>query len=481
MKLELDLELITDACLSTANHTLGDPETHHYIPGRTLWGAIANQAYRSGNWTPEEAFRVFHQGSVSISDALPIDSEHRSYPTPLAWHEPKNTAGQNLRNFALESVREACRGEQHKGRKPGWISADGKEVSIKTDYSLRTSVDSSGKARDGLLFGLPVVRAGTRFHATLSGPEAEVEKLVRLFSPGELRVGRSKNSELGLLRVSRRGHPVGKLAHGKGASQKISIFCVSRCIVRDPVTGAPTLQPGPEVFGLPKDWNFDGNSSFLRSARVVHFNSKRGRPETERFAIERGSVLTFRGPAAVELQDVIRSVEGGVGEHCGEGYGEVLIAPTWLTEDKPFTVAKPEPAQVVQAKEPADSLFGWAKRRAQQKDRAISLYSEAQEQAEKLRRYRVPSSQWGVLRRMAREARFQPARASNLWNDVFSRDEKNPGFLGSGKRVLSQAWKRAAEPLEKSCGSYREDLPMFLEFLASACMRPAPEQNGEMS
>lgn len=475
MNLELDLELLTDACLSTSNHSLGEPETHQYIPGRTLWGALATLAYRSQAFSEEDAFRIFQQGAVRISDALPIQSNQRCYPLPLAWHEPKNTPGQKLQNFALKSVRQQCT-DQHQGKKGGWVSADRREVKVETDFSLRTSVDPSGKAREGLLFGLPVLRAGTRFHATLRGAQVDLDKVLALVKNQELRVGRSKNSELGLLKVTRRSQPAQRLEHGSGSVSSVSVLCVSRCIFRDSQTGAPSLRPSPTAFGLPADWTFDGASSFVRTTGVVHFNAKRGRPETERFAIERGSVLTFQGNP-VDLKSVVSFVENGVGEHWGQGYGEVLVAPVWLTDDKPFSISPQEEPSAAGAAEPADPLFHWARQRAGKKTGAIKLYSQAQEAADRFRRYRIPGSQWGVVRRMAREARFHPPLAARLWEDLFSREK---GFLYSGKRKLSEGWKRALQPLEEACKEKcsQPDLPIFLEFLASACMRPT---KGELS
>ena len=110
----------------------------------------------------------------------------------------------------------------------------------------------------------------------------------------------------------------------------------------------------------------------------------------------------------------------------------------------------------------------------------MGLYSQAQQAADRLRRYRIPGSQWGVVRRMAREARFQPGLAASLWEDLFSKEK---GFLNSGKRKLSSGWKQALGPLEDACQEKRTqaDLPVFLEFLASACMRPAPELKGDLS
>lgn len=479
MILELDFELLTDACFSAANHTLGEPETHHHIPGRTLWGALANLAYRNKDFTAEEAFRLFQQGAVRVLDAVPASGDQRAYPTPFSWHQPKNEPGGAFQNFAMKSVREEFKAKQYKALKGGWTTANLQLLEIKPEYSLRTSVDASGKARDGLLYGLPLLRKGTRFWGALVGAEMDVNRIFALIPNGELRLGRSKNSELGLVHVRKRGTAIASLAPSKGRVDRVSFLCASRCVFRDPLTGSSTFTPGPGAFGLPESWRFDAQSSFVSSARVVHFNSKRGRPESERFALERGSVLTFfTDGEKVALEELSSKLQSGVGEHRGQGYGEVIVSPTWLTDVDPIICKHPAMPKDKVATPPDDELFRWVSGRAEQKEKAISMYEQAVREAGGLRKYGVPASQWGVLRRWAREARFQPARAARLWDEVFHEES---GYVTTGKRKLSEHWERAAPALERVCRERRSqaELPIFLELLAGCCMRPDGDKKGE--
>lgn len=472
MKVELDLELLSDVCLSSSNRTLGEPHTHDYLPGRALWGALASEAYRRGGKWADEAFRLFQQGAVRVLDAVPVCGSQRAFPAPRAWHYPKaELEPAAYHNFALESVRREGKGKQFKAFEGGWVSADGSRVTVETSHSLRTAVDPTGKARDGLLHGLPVIPAGHRFWAALAGSQEDVERVCELFGR-EVRLGRSRNTELGLVKLSRRQQPIGTLSPGNGQARQVSFLCLSRCIFRDQRTGAPTLQPAPEEVGLDPSWRFDPSSSFLKFARIVHFNAKRGRPESERLALERGSVLTFAGKEPVDLAEVVARVEGGVGEHRGQGYGELLVAPAWLTEER-VEVQPFRQEAATKASPPDDPLFDWASKQASKRRQAGVLYTEACDQAEGFRRYKLPASQWGVLRRMAREARFRDSQARTLFDDLF--DDKR-GFLTTGKRRLSKGWNNASKQLFEVCQKRQADLPMFLELLASACMRPAGEE-----
>lgn len=468
--LELELELLSDVCVSTSNRTLGPAGTFQCIPGRTLWGAVATRAYRAG-MPEEEAFRLFHQGAVRILDAVPLHGDSRTYPVPRSLHRRKDHPGQEAWNFALEEVREEQRDLQFKPVAEGWLTPEGRRVEVDTVFTLRTSIDPSGRAREGLLFGLPALRAGTRLWTALVGEQKDVERVAQLMLGAEgLRVGRSRNVELGLVRVSRRTRPAAQLPVKGGATRRISFLCVSRCLFRDDANGAATLLPRASAFGLDEGaWRFDEASSFVRTARISHFNSKRRRPETERLAVERGSVLTFVGSGdPVDPRDLAARLSGGVGEHRGEGYGEVLVAPSWLDE-RTVLLDEPVTLKLQVAPAPGDELFAWASSTARARASARTLYEEAGKCAARLRKHRVPASQWGELRAKARTARFRGRKGADLRQEV-------EAWLTTGRRGLSARWRYARAPFLEACGQHLDELPLFLEHLASACMRPGLEE-----
>ncbi|CAN0502929.1 unnamed protein product, partial [Phaeothamnion confervicola] len=180
-------------------------------------------------------------GAVRFYDAVLSLEGQRTYPAPASWQIEKDSIGATYHNFALASVRTETKGRQFKAKKGGWITADGTTATAETVYSLRTAVDSSGKAREGLLYGISALRAGTRMSGAIEGSEEDLKAVLDILLGAHLRLGRSRNQELGLVKVTRRQSPVKALADGAAESKTISFLCVSRCIFRDVATGAPRL------------------------------------------------------------------------------------------------------------------------------------------------------------------------------------------------------------------------------------------------
>lgn len=467
LRVELDIELVSDVCISATNRTLGAAETLTSLPGRTLWGLAATLCYQAG-MDEAEAFQLFHQGAVRFADAVPVHLGHRSYPTPRAWHVPKSAgAAAAARNLAVDAGEAEV---QHKPLAAGWLTPDGSRIEVATSHALRTSVDRSGKPRDGLLYGLPTIQAGQNFWTCISGPADAVERVVAALTRDDLSLGRSRNTELGRVRFRRRSTPIGALADGDGPTgETLSFLCVTRCVLRDPATGAPTLQPFGAAFGLDAGWAYDPARSFVRTARVVHFHGKRGRPETERFALERGSVVTFRkAGGGADWAAVLAATRAGVGEHVGEGYGEVLAAPTWLSAaTHPLRVASAEQTPVAP---PTDALFAWARREADAQKASRNSFEAACALAPELARFKVPPAQWGAVHALARAARIRQA------SDEAFRAELQQ-YLGEGRRNVDAGWKGGARQqlLEALQRPDRSNIPQFVEYLAGACMRAGRE------
>jgi hypothetical protein len=463
---ELEVELLSDVSISASNSTLGEAETLTCLLGRTLWGVAANQAYAAG-MDESEAFRLFHQGGVRFLDAVPMHGNARTYPTPRSWHQQKKaTDSRTVFNLVAGTGPD---GAQLKPVSDGWLTPGGGRVEVPTSLSLRTSIDRSGRARAGLLFGIPVMEAGSRFWTRLSGEAAALECILEGLQRSDVSLGRSRHTELGRVRIRVRPQPAECLRDVFDvANGKVSFLCASRLLLRDPATGFPSLTPDPRAFGLDEGWIWRSEASFIRTASVVHFNGKRARPETERHAIERGSVITFVGAGDPDWAAVREAVARGVGESTGQGYGEVVVNPVWLTGTE-FEVVRSEAARQ-KAAEPADELFRWARAEAQQRQASRGAYEDARAAAAQFQRYAIPPAQWGILHAMARAARTRGKSSGELKEAVIE-------FLKEGKRNVAGQWKGGAMMALESFLD-RADSPVFLEHLASACMRLEREATG---
>ncbi len=473
MRVEWELELLTDVSVPPSARTLGGASTLQYIPGRALWGAAADAAYRSGV-ASSEAFRLFHQGAVRFFDALPAFGQARCVPTPLSWQKPKFGAVV-IRNVATAQGRELASERQHTRLDDApWRAPDGTPVYVELRHSLRTAVTSEGKADAGLLFGIRSMVAGTVLRGGLEGREADVARVQELLGT-EVRVGHSRSAEFGRVRL--RVVPAGPGLRGvDGKATEIRFLCVTRLALRDAHTGLPTFTPDPAAFGLPGGWVFDPEASQLRTSRYSPYNAHRRRPELERQVIDPGAVLSFRagsGATAVDLGELRAWVGRGVGEWVHEGLGEVVAEPQWLaspTIELPVRGAQRcggAPAAAPPA--PTGELFAWASRRASERRASREALRWAYEKALEFDRFRLPPSQWGEVHRLAREARFRTGGAAWLI-DQLARHL-------SGTRALSWAW--GARARGTTAGDYLlsvvrplgDDAPIRIELLASAAMR----------
>jgi len=471
--IELILDLETDVSLRESNRTLGSVGTLTWLPGRVLWGAAAAAAYRSG-MAEAEAFRLFHRGRIRFRDAVPLAGDARCYPVPRSWHLPKGSdARSGVRNLAVGASDPDI---QWQPVAEGWLTVDASVVTVRTEVSMRTALDRTGRAREGLLHTLPVIRAGTRFWTTISGPSDEVEAVVRTMEAEGLSLGKSKNTELGRVRVIRAPLPVERLDSGpEVVAGSVMFLCVSRVVLRHSGTGFPTLMPDPVDFGLDPTWRFVPERSFVRSVSVVHFNSWRARPETERLALEKGSVVAFAGGQSLPDPGRLRDVaEAGVGEWRHQGYGEVLVNPRWLLDPDPVLSGPVSgSSSLTSHPEPEDELFRWAHQRARLSRARLDVFERAMALARQLAGYEIPPAQWGALHRKARRARIYGMTTDALVEDL-------KAWFGSGRRNVAEAWKGGAKDmLLESLRSETDRAAILLEQLANAGMRGQRESAGE--
>lgn len=471
MALYLELQLLSDVAVPRSNRSLGGAESLDFVPGRALWGAAASFAFESGV-SSDDAFMLFHGGRLRFLDAVPTEDGARTYPTPKSWHQKKY--GDETVNLCVPEQRAAIRGLQYESLSGGFRSADGREVQVERHHTLRTSVTATGRAGEGLLFGIDAIREGTRLHAVVEGDGEALESIRSLLVDKELRLGRSKSAELGLVSCKESNTEPTRLELFKKPTNRVFFLCCSRLALRNEGTGAPTFTPWPEAFGLPNSWRLDPNASFIRTTNYSPFNAKWKRPELERLVIDMGSVISFEGDEPIELDSVRSRVASGVGSYRGEGLGQVVAHPRWLTEGEVSLpkaqkqISRPTPT------EPDDELFHWASRRRDERAAARRALRWAAERSSEFERFKVPPSQWGVLHGLAREARHRPDGQHWIKEQVSE-------LVSKGVSKLSRGWgagageERAGKALVALVEGGVEDLPIRLELLAGRCLRHAKE------
>ncbi len=375
--LVFELVLEDDAVFSASAATAGDHTGLDYIPGAAVRGAVAAALYRR---LGSAARVVFHSGAVRFHDALPIaETGETGWPVPLSFHRPKDVAKAGriaaTRNLHLVGM-DGKQPEQWRG---AYVTASGGVFGVDMRYVLKNSVsEATGRVEEGGLFGHHRICRGQKFALTIdidSDVEPEIVELIDETIMSGPKLGRSRNTEFGRVRVTRRA-PETRKASAPSADMRV-VWLLSDTILFDGF-GCSSVVPTAEGFGL-AGAVFRADRSFLRVATRSFFNSALGMHEPEQTVLCRGSVLVFEGGSGGRA-----STPDVVGPGRDRGLGRFVVDHPLLLEGAPLTRAV-EIAKMKSADDdPVDvsaeeaSVLAWLSRsRSASRDPALSFAREA--------------------------------------------------------------------------------------------------------
>lgn len=344
-RIHVRLRLEQPCVASATSVSEGGHSSLPFIRGRALLGAVARrfeEAREAGI-----AWDVFFSGRVRFSDARVLDPRSGApcLPVPLSWHAPKGHAVEDLVTHATGWADHAVvfgaerAGGVALGRSGRQLGPSGRLQSVATTHGLRTAVDHDRQAAaTSQLFGYEAITAGTTlgFHVDmdLEGvPAAKATALLQVAFAQPLYLGRSRSAEYGRARAEIVG-PWPLVAEGAALQDNgdaiVLVLCASEVEAHD-AAGRPGAIPAATELGLPVDWRLDHARTFVRRVRWAPFNGHWRRRDVERIALEAGSVLAYRGPAAaLDLRLARGTAAAGVGSHRAEGLGRVILQPALL-------------------------------------------------------------------------------------------------------------------------------------------------------
>jgi CRISPR-associated protein Csx10 len=434
---QIAITLDADAVFTRSSATVGRPASLDRIPGATLLGAAASRLYEA---LGDRAVEVFETGAVRFGDALPAGPDGTpALPTPLSWHREKR----GDRVFDL-SLAERPEGVQLTQLRAGWRlqSAGGtRALTVDRRSSMRTAING-GMAREGFLYGVEAVPAGTRFVASIAADDAKLlEQTVEALTRASIRLGRSRSAEFGGATVTLHTPAAATEPASPVAAGRLRLLAVSDLALRDPKSGGPRLVTTAADFGLDAAWQLDLGRSFLRFRRYSPFNGHRRRPESEHQVIVAGSVLTFHGPGldAAALGQLRTRLRDGVGLHRGRGLGQLLAEPALLSVAEPRLIEGERSKGGKQAapKPPSDPAFAVFAARAEALRQKERIWEKAVEASQRFHTDKPSAAQWGELR-----SRAQRARRANQSRQTFLDGLQDQ----VGRGLLISQWGRRESP-----------------------------------
>lgn len=445
------LTLQDDTIFADSGATEGGLQTLRYVPGASIWGALASRLYKSFQ-ARDFHHAAFHHDRIRCLDGLPVGaSGYPGLPAPGVWHRRKtdgagDCSGENsILNLARRGPEH---GVQRKSMRNVSICGDGSVVDVFTTQVLKTAMEPGmERARNSQLFNYTALRAGQQFIAHVqadSDLDADIWDAVKSeLKDTVLRLGRSRSAQFGRVhcqevpeRSIHHGWPVSDSSVMVDGRQRLTFWCVSDAGLYDEF-GHPTVSPSPSQFGLdPRVWQYRAAASAVEIRRYSPFNGYRKSHDSERLLLRRGSVLSFDAVPGETLLDTAalsalrEKLSTGIGLYRGSGCGQVVVQPAWAqTEFVVFTTGS-NPLPLAQASRRPDPVepsaaekhfLQWLQERAGQgvvaDDRAAQIAQQisvalrsTMQQATKLSGGNAAlvtptRSQWGQLQEAGKTAR----------------------------------------------------------------------------
>lgn len=373
----LTLQLCAPLALHQTRTGVQYVETHNYIPGTALRGALA-ETYLAQHSQPDDTFHaLFLSDQVQYGDLWPTIEGQSTTLIPTTAQACKRDHLKHATSFrdtlldALSSQYTDVKCKECNeplDRVSGYLCDMETVQSLSSRSRLRVSTaierGTGTVAREMLftqhtLIGKRQVNGEDTFEKDakvlfqgsirLSNPalQNELESLLQPDTPMFLGSGRSRG--LGQVKITswqatvtfaslegrwKKFNAVASRASRNSGVCYFSLTLLSHLALRDnllrPILGEVT----PQHFGLPDcvTWVHYGESAqlvlFLSAVTVAGWNVALGLPKTDTIALARGSVLLGRCEAAQKPDVLARLAEieaQGVGERRGEGFGRVAV------------------------------------------------------------------------------------------------------------------------------------------------------------
>jgi hypothetical protein len=431
-ELVFQVEFLSDIVLPATSNTEGNISQLDFIPGSNFLGMAAKEYTKYAN-----SFDVFHSGKVRFGDATLLHNEKQTYKMPLSIFYEKTDASRviNQLQTPLSSLKQA------KQLRNGYITKDKELLFVEYNYSQKSAYDTEKRrSKDSTMFGYSAIRSGTTWQFSLKYDETMQSDIERVKNNllGIKRLGKSKSAEYGEVNITLSGQ--NENIEESGLKEELILYVNSRLALID-AEGNPTYDLRYLCDGL-KQQNIDYTKTQLKTATFTPYNTTRETKDYERVVINKGSVIVLKNITNEQLE----SIKCGVGAYLSEGFGEVLINPSFLM-DATFTLKKvPTQKVAIKAVEITTPTAKFLRAKQDAKESKLALANEVHLfiEGNKTHYPQKMNSQWGSLRSLC-------ANSADIYADVkeyISHGVAADKWEGKKSALLLSAIEKSNNPLE---------------------------------
>lgn len=399
--------LLTDVILNRQAASEEPNKTLDFIPGNNFLGIVARQ-YDVFN--AQEQALIFHSGKVRFSDAHPLVEGERSLRVPASLFYPKLSTPETrtyVHHHLLMQGAPEPPPIQRKQCRSGFYDltkAPSPKAFEKAVYTLKSAYDrSKRRAKDEALFLYQSLRAGQQFVFTVEFDEAqyapELAKQIRSGLLGLRHLGRSKTAQYGLVKIEDWTVQTSAFPAQETQDNLVYLYADSRLIFLDPY-GLPTYTPDVAQLGV-GEGTIRWDLSQIRTFQYAPWNGKRRTHDTDRCGIEKGSVIV------IETKDgYLQTLKNPqyVGQYQNEGFGRVLINPSFLVSDCQLGEEVDGGGITDENNACGDSnLVAYLQQRKSETEKEAKIYALVNDwvNANQETYKKISASQWGAIRSIA--------------------------------------------------------------------------------
>lgn len=472
-RVDFKCTLLGDVVIHADANTEGNIPLHDYIPGSNFLGIVARKYESFG----DDSFDIFHGGKVRFGDAHPVVGNEYALRPPFSWHFPK---GEGVTEKALYNILEMDESQrkglvkeniQLKQLRNGFFAPDANVyVKIAHHYSQKSAYDrQTRRSKDASMFGYSSLPAGLVLGFSVVFDEridTELRKRIVSILEGKHRLGKSRSAQYGMVSIERcASWPSPSTAPGPKGS--FLLYARSRLAFVDK-EGNPTLQPDHISLNLPESASVNWRKSQIRTASFAPYNGARRTRDYRRSYIDKGSVIVVEGlPEDFDGTKWLDDQGGAVGIWRSEGFGEVLLNPAFLYEERIALHTETGSNSHKIPRRKNEHLSRWLANRHERKQNELKILALIKSflDAHSHLYTGVNPSQWGALRAFCQEENFLKKIEEYIGKGTASKQQ----WEGERKRILLDTLKKMNK--EKS--------RLFLQLLATEMAKAIRRKRGD--
>ena len=387
-ELVYEVEFLSDIVLPATSNTEGNIQQLDFIAGSNFLGMVAKEY-------PEFekrgiSFDIFHSGKVKFGDATILKEGKETYKMPLSYFFDKGKEEKLYNHHFIEDFKQF---DQLKQKRNGYITKEKEVVYIDYNYSQKSAYDKKHRrSKDSSMFGYASMKKGSKWQFSIKIDydisENDLELLEKKLI-GKQRLGKSKSAQYGTVFIKKVERQKESIEDKR--AQSLILYANSRLALVDE-EGNPTYDLKHLFDGLNDD-NIDYAKSQIKTSSFTPYNGAMQTKTYERMVINRGSVIVLKGITREDIPSF-------VGAYHSEGFGEILINPSFLMDRGDFGLGGVDLDPPKDENEIKSKLALFLKQKEDEKQDKLNILNEVDRfiKVNKSLYKNIKPSQWGKIR-----------------------------------------------------------------------------------